>query len=559
MSSPDPIAAPVPPNVDASPNATPSFVAHARVIGAITFGSRILGLVREMIVAKYIGPGPTLDAFKYAFVLPNLFRKLLGEGALSAAFIPLYSRALRGDADDANAFAARAVTLQLLILLAITVVGEAALFAALSLATFRPETRLGLKLAMVMLPYVIFVCAAALLGGILQVHRRFVATTATSVLLNALMIVAILAAAARFDFATPDGQRAAVWALSLSVLVAGVAQAALLAPSLRACGFRFRPSGDFWSPDVRRMLRMSVPVALGLGVLQIGVVLDKQISLMMSPQSDGQATGHLFGLSYALPMAAGALSRLDLAQYLYQFPLGVFGIAIATALFPQLSGDAHDADLGPFRAALSRGITASMFIGLPASAGMALVALPAVRLLFEGGETTYADAQWIARSTAIYSTVIWAFSVQQILNRGYYALHDMRTPLVWGILNLLINLVVEIPLLWTMGESAMAVGTVASFLVQTTAMTWLLSRRVGLPLREIAPALVKMTLATLVMIAACAPVRWVPTWPATKAGFALELFATMAVGGAAYFAACAAFGLPIAHLLPAKLRRFARR
>lgn len=541
------------PQVASSPPAR-SFVANARIIGAITFVSRVLGLVREMIVAKYFGPGPIVDAFKYAFVLPNLFRKLLGEGALSAAFIPLYGRATRDDLRAANDFAARAVTLQLLVLLAITLVGEALLFATLRLA-LRPETQLGLKLAMVMLPYVIFVCAAALLGGILQVHRRFVATTATSVILNVLMIVAIVAAAVRYDLTTPAGQRAAVWALAVSVIVAGAAQTLMLVPSLRACGFRFRPAGDFWSDDVRRMLRMTVPVALGLGVLQLGVVLDKQISLMASPQSDGRTVGQLFGITFSLPMAAGALTRLDWAQYLYQFPLGVFGVAIATALFPQLSGDAHDADLGPFRAALSRGISASLFIGLPASAGMAIVALPAVRLLFEGGQFDYTDSLLTARSTAIYSTVIWAFSVQQILNRGYYALHDMRTPLLWAAINLAINLIVELPLLWWMGESAMAVGTAASFLVQTTAMTWLLSRRVGQPLNDLSSPVARMVIATLGMAAACALVRWLPTWPASKLGHALQMTAIMAVGGVVYFALCAAMRLPMESLVPARLRR----
>ena len=548
----------LPPNVPRS-----SFVAHARVIGAITFVSRVLGLVREMILARYFGPGPIVDAFKYAFVLPNLFRKLLGEGALSAAFIPLYGRAVRADhrdgTDAASALASSAVLLQLAILIAITLIGEATLLAILIARGDRigPETQLGLRLAMVMLPYVIFVCAAALLGGILQVHRRFVATTATSVLLNLLMIVAIVGVAARYDLTADVGQRAATWWIAVSVVVAGVAQVALLAPSLRACGFRVTLAGGIWTPAVRRMMRMTVPVALGLGVLQLGVVLDKQISWMMSPQTDGRTTGAFLGLQYALPMAAGAVTRLDWAQYLYQFPLGVFGLAIATAIFPQLSGDALEGDLGPFRAALARGITASMWIGLPASAGMVIVALPAVRLLFESdrGQFTHADALLTARSTAIYSSVIWAFSVQQIVNRGYYALHDMRTPLVWGVINLTINLVVELPLLWTMGESAMAVGTVASFCVQTTAMTMLLSRRVGLPLGEVLRPIGKMALATLGMTAAAAAVRYGIAWPAGKPALAAQLAAVMAIGGVTYVALCLAMRLPMESLMPARFRR----
>lgn len=541
-----------------------SFVAHARVIGAITFVSRILGLAREMMIAAFIGPGAITDAFNWAFMLPNLFRKLLGEGALSAAFIPLYAKAVRrtergeDGGEHHSDLAAATITLQLLVLLAITIVGEVALFATLGLRDdLRPQTRLAVKLAAVMLPYVVFICAAALLGGILQVHRRFIATTATAVLLNAFMIAALVAAARTHDLTSEDGQRAAIWWVSWSVLIAGIPQVLLLVPSLAACGLKLRPTMRFWTPAVRQVLRFTIPVALGLGVLQLGVLLDKQISFLLSPQTPGETVGHIFGFAFQYPMESGALTRLNWAQYLYQFPLGVFGIAIATAIFPQLSGDALDADgTGAFRNVLARGIKAALFIGLPASVGMMLIALPATRVLFEHREFTHHDSILMARSTLIYSSVIWAFSVQQILNRAYYALHDMRTPLIWAVINLLINLVVELPLLWTpLGESAMAVGTMASFLIQTTAMTVLLARRVGLPLTGLWPEVSKMLIATAVMAIACAPVRWGIRWPDSTLGNAMALAATMAVGGIAYFAVCRMVKLPMENLLPKRFRR----
>ncbi len=533
-----------------------SFVSHAKIIGVITFVSRILGLVREMIVARYFGPSSVLSAFKYAFVLPNLFRKLLGEGALSAAFIPLYTKSVKeSDGTSHAAFASAAVSLQLTILVVLTIVVELILLATLYLGDLRYETALAIKLAVVMMPYVVFVCAAALLGGILQVHRRFIASTATAILLNALMIVAIIFVARRYDLSSDLGQREAVWWLAVSVLVSGAAQVALLAPSLIQCGFRFHLTAHMWTPAVKKMLLMSVPVALGLGVLQLGVVLDKQISLMMSPQRATETAGHFLGMTYRLPMEIGALARLDWAQYLYQFPLGVFGIAIATAIFPQLSGDALDIDRAQFRTILARGIKASLFIGLPASVGMMLVALPAVRLLFERGQFTFHDSILTARSTAIYSSVIWAFSVQQILNRAYYALHDMRTPLMWASINLVINLVVEIPLLWWMGESAMAVGTLVSFLIQTTAMTILLCRQLGLPLSELLPESGKMLLASLAMISPCAAMRWLVPWPDNHFGYALALLSIMTVGGVVYFATCFALRLPMQSLIPARFRK----
>ncbi len=504
-------------------------------------------MAREVVAARYFGDGPIWSAFQYAFTIPNLFRKLLGEGALSAAFIPLYTRSLR-DSDGRShiQFASAAVTLLLVLLAGVIVIGELILLATLIFVDLRPSTELAVKLTMMMLPYVLFVCGAAFLSGILQVHRRFFAAAATSVVLNLLMVSAIWLVAQRFDLSTNAGQLAAVWWVSIAVLIAGAGQVAFLVPSLARCGFAFHLVRQFWTPAIRNMLLMSLPVALSASVLQIGVVLDKQISLMLAA-GDGQTHFDFFGYLVPFPMEPGALARLNWAQFLYQFPLGVFAIALATAIFPQLSGDALAADQGRFREVLRRGILAALFIGLPASAGMMLVSEPAVRLLFERGQFSAHSSQWTALSTFIYSSAIWAFSVQQIINRGYYALHDMRTPLIWTAINLGINLVVEIPLLWTpLGESAMAVGTLASFVVQTSAMTYLLSRRIGLELKSMAAPIGKMLLATAAMAAACLCLRLIPGWPgtATRVGQCVQLVSTMLVGATTYFAILAATGVP---------------
>jgi putative peptidoglycan lipid II flippase len=248
-------------------------------------------------------------------------------------------------------------------------------------------------------------------------------------------------------------------------------------------------------------------------------------------------------------MEEGALARLNWAQFLYQFPLGVFAIALATAIFPQIADDALDSARDGFKSVLRQGIEASLFIGLPASAGMILVATPAVRLLFERGQFTAHDSLLTARSAAIYSAAIWAFSVQHILNRAYYALHDMKTPLIWAAVNLAINLIVELPLVWTsLGESGMAFGTLVSFAIQAVAMLWLLDRRVGgIGLRSSAAPIVKMIAATLVMYAGCAAVRHLPYFPqgSGKLTFATQLAVLMTVGGALYFATCAALGIDV--------------
>jgi putative peptidoglycan lipid II flippase len=560
---------------------TKSFVWHAKLIGTITFISRLLGMARESIAANYFGAGAIWSAFTVAFTVPNLFRKLLGEGALSAAFIPLYAQAIKreetGDTSGevtAKDFAVASVNLLCGILIALTIVGELVLFALL-FVHMRADYLLAVKLTIIMLPYVLLICGTAFLGAILQVHHRFVAITATSIVSNLCLIIAIIIAARSFDLKSEAGQIAGVRWLSISVLVAGVIQIAMLLPSLYTVGFRFRLILHLWTPAIRKMLWMTLPVALGAGVMQISVVLDKGISFVLA-EGEGRTTFSLFGHIIKYPMAEGAAARLNWAQFMYQFPLGVFAIALATAIFPKLSSDALPTSTAAqnagapagsidipesFKSVLRHGVEASLFIGLPASVGMIVVRYPAIRFLFERGHFTYEDTKWVALSTAIYSAAIWAFSLQQILNRAYYALHDTMTPLIWGIVNLSINTIIELPLLWTgLRESGMAVGTLVSFAIQAVLMLWMLDRRVGgMDLRRSLGSIAKMVLASAAMWLACVAFQYTPLYPhgERKIIWAIQLLELMTIGGAVYFGLCAMMGMNVLNdLLP---RRKARR
>jgi putative peptidoglycan lipid II flippase len=534
--------------------AAKSFVAHAKIIGVITFLSRILGMARESIAANYFGANAVYSAFTFAFTVPNLFRKLLGEGALSAAFIPLYAQAVKHEQAgstsqiSANDFAAASVNLLCAILTVLTIVGEILLLLAIWLIPMRSDRLLAMQLTMIMLPYVLLVCGAAFIGSILQVHHRFAAITFTAVVSNVCLIIAMIAAARTHDLKTDAGQLAAVRWLSISVLIAGVLQIAILLPSLRAVGFRFHAMLHFMTPAVRRMVKLTIPVALSAGVLQISTLMDKGIAFYLS-RTPTDLYMHWFGHAIRFPMAEGATQRLNWAQYLYQFPLGVFAIALATAIFPKLSSDAMEHGRENFKTILRQGLEASLFIGLPASVGMIVVRYPAVRLLFQQGNFTAEDTRLVALSTAIYSAAIWAFSLQQILNRAYYALHDTTTPLVWGIVNLVLNTAIEIPLLWTgLAESAMAVGTLASFSIQAIAMVWMLDRRVGgMQLSRSFGPVVKMVIASALMWIACVGVQYLRIYPHgnSKMVWADQLAILVLVGGLVYFVACAAMGIDV--------------
>ena len=542
-----------------------SFLAHARLIGLLTLISRFFGLGREIVAGHYLGTALVGSAFTVAFLIPNLFRKLFGEGALSAAFIPLYAKAIKEDFTTANKFAASAVNLLILILMGLTVIGEAVVFSMLHLGTPSYDQVLMLRLTAIMLPYVLLICGGAFLSAILQVHKRFGIPAAAPIILNACHIAVLLIGAHLIGLSrwTPPAlamsrQITLAYWLAGVVLIAGCLQVAILLPALRQVGFRFHFAIHFWTPAVKRMLILSVPVALSAGVLQTSVFLDKGISYVLMDHEDSSQhvirSMKFLGRAIRLPMELGAPRRLDLAQFLYQFPLGIFAIALATAIFPGLSADALDRDRNRFRSVLRHGIEASLWEGLPASLGLMLVAEPAARLMFQHGQVSGHDAGLIARSTMVYAGAIWAFSLLQIINRAFYALHDTRTPLVMAVVNIFINLVVEIPLLWKMGESGMAVGTVVSFAVQAVLMLWMLNKKIsGMELSSSLMSIAKMIFATAVMGAVCWGLKMSPIYPHSvgRGSWVTQLGMLMAGGAATYLGTCYLLGVTmLSDLIP---------
>jgi putative peptidoglycan lipid II flippase len=548
-----------------APAAQKSFLQHAKLIGFLTLISRFFGLGREIVAGHYLGTALVGSAFTVAFQIPNLFRKLFGEGALSAAFIPLYAQSLKHHPASANHFAAAAVNLLIAALVGLTVIGELIVLGLLHLGSPSYDQILMLRLTAIMLPYVLLICGGAFLSGILQVHKRFGLPAAAPIILNVCHILVLLIGAHLIGLGRhtppllvePRQITLSYW-LALVVLIAGCLQVGILIPALRDVGFRFQLVPDFWTPTIKRMLLLSVPVAMSAGVLQLSVFLDKGISYVLMDHMDANqhllGTMTLLGHTFRLPMELGAPRRLDLAQFLYQFPLGIFAIALATAIFPGLGADALDKDRSRFRATLRHGIEASLWEGLPASVGLILVAEPAARLMFQHGQIGDHDAGLIARSTMVYAAAIWAFSLLQIISRAYYAMHDTRTPLVMAIVNILINLIVEIPLLWRLGESGMAVGTVVSFAVQAVVMLWMLDQKIGgLELGRSAPSIAKMLIATLGMGAVCIGVKLSPMYAHLhgRLGWLIQLSLLLSVGAGVYLGICSLLGVTMLNdLLP---------
>jgi putative peptidoglycan lipid II flippase len=516
---------------------TPSLASAVRIVSSMTLLSRITGLARDVLLARLFGATLVGSAFAAGFAIPNTFRRLFGEGALTAAFIPEYTQAHKHDPALARRIASATVVALLLATTLIVVVIEALLMGILLLSPASPGRTLSLHLIMLMLPFMPLVCAAAILAGILQVHGRFAPASSGPLLLNGFIIVAGLYAVATGQL----GQPRAAYMLGVVTVISGFTQCIWFFYLLRRhLGMRmitavWRTSREpAASQALGRVRRRFVPALIGMGTLQISALIDMVIA--MWPIWFGAV---IFGLAY--PLDESSNSILVFTQRLYQFPLGVFGIAVATAAFPILSR--HADQPAAFADTLRRGLRLSLFIGLPASIGLILVRDDLTRVLFSGGAGGFGpDA--LARSSAVllgYAPAVWAYSLNHVFTRAFYARGDTATPvkIALGVLGL--NLVLNIALIWWLREAGLAWATSIAAIVQCIILGFILRRQLGQPLLD--PASYRSAFRTgvatcLMAIAVILAVLVVqtPTWT----GQAISLFTACVVGLSVYIAAAAA-------------------
>jgi putative peptidoglycan lipid II flippase len=448
------------------------FERHARTVSLLTMISRVTGLARDASLSRVFGAGALTDAFFFAFMIPNLFRRLFGEGALAAAFLPVYSRLERDDPDAARRLASLTIALLVGALGGLVLLGEAILFVISAAAD---HGNLAVWLMMIMLPYMPMVCLVAILGAMLQVHGRFGPTAAAPVILNLCIIAAAIGGSLLLsdEIATADAERARVLhigGVALAVLIAGVLQVGWSMLALRRYTWWRR---DFSTArgQVRDVIRAAVPMMLGLGVLQVNTLFDGLIASY--PTAVG---GTILGVAY--PLEEGAMAAVSFAQRLYQFPLGVFGIAVATAIFPalaRLSGDDES-----FTRTVGRGLRLVVFIGLPASLGLILVREPLSAVILEGGDFTADDTQRVGFVLLGYAPAVWAYSMMHVLTRAFYARRDTMTPVKVATSVVVLNLALNCTLIWTpLREAGLAWSTAACSTVQAALLVMLLRRRTG--------------------------------------------------------------------------------
>jgi len=488
--------------------------ASARLIAVLTLVSRLFGLARECMFGYYFGTSPLMSSFRIAFMAPNLARRLFGEGALSSSMIPILTETLQTEGEAASRrFVGSLMSLVALMLMAGVLVVEGVI------AVWRTfHDNQALELTAILMPYMVLICLVAVGGGVLNVRRHFATPAAVSILLNAVMIAGIL-----FGRACGGSDLELMYALCASVLLAGVAQLGVIAAALRAERF-FPVSGGSWrDPQVRRVFTLMAPMALGLSVVQINSLADYLIAYLFV-YKDGKPIGP---------------AVLGFAQYLYEMPLGVFGIALATAIFPVLAKKAAERDHAGLAETVLRGVRLGAFIALPATVGLVVVARPLVRTLLEHGEFPEEDTPRVAATVAFYSLGLTAYFAQHVVVRAYYALQDSRTPARVAAWMVLADFVMNLSLVFVMEERGLALSTAVCAVIQVVWLGLRLQRVLpGLRWARLARACGPMLLAAAAMGAALA----VPKCVATVRGvFAarppVELSVQVVIGVVVYVAA----------------------
>lgn len=480
-----------------------SLFSSAKLIALCTLVSRVAGLARDVLIAQAFGLGRVQDAFRFAFLIPNIFRRLFGEGALAAAFVPTFTRTIENEGPE-SAWRLLARTFGLL---SLTLAGVLALIEIVVLVAWlingQADDPLVYALTAIMAPFMLTVCIVALLSAALNCMGSFVPAALTPVILNLGMIAALLWVMRPGAVSDLDS---AAMLVAVSVIVSGLAQIVVLAPALRRRGVPLGWRLDVRDPQVRGLMGLMAPVMVGQGALLLSTYIDGQLCLLLRPAPDGPPTFQLMGMTLAYPLTAGALSAISVAQNLYQFPLGLLAISLAVAALPVFSRLAARGDWPEWGAQVRSTLRMAIFEGLPVGAMMVTLAEPIVRLLFEHGRFDADDTSRAARVVQCYGIGMWAMCAQQIVLRAFYSVGDVRTPLRISCWFIPLNLALSLALLFLagLGERSFALST---------AITSTLTVVVGLiALRSKAPATLidrDLCLAAAKMLLAAGLAGWI--------------------------------------------------
>ncbi|MFO7530539.1 MAG: murein biosynthesis integral membrane protein MurJ [Marinobacter sp.] len=414
----------------------PGLLRSSGVVGVMTMLSRVLGLVRDMVIARYFGAGAGADAFFVAFKIPNFLRRLFAEGAFSQAFVPVLSSYRENQDISEVQRLVNAVAGSLgLVLLGVTLVamlGSPVLTAVFAPGFYGDDVKFALTSDMLRItfPYLLLISLTAFAGGILNSYDRFAVPAFTPVLLNLAMIGAAI-------WLSPVMSEP-VMALAWGVFIAGALQLFFQLPFLMQLGLMPRPKVDYRHEGVSRILKLMAPALFGVSVSQINLLLDTVLASFLQ---------------------TGSVSWLYYSDRLSELPLGVFGIAIATVILPSLSRKHAAASADQFAATLDWAVRAVLLIGLPAALALVLLAEPLIATLFHYGEVTDRDVTMSAQSLRAYSAGLLAFMLIKVLAPGFFAREDTATPVKIGVIAMVANMAFNLALIVPLAHAGLALAT----------------------------------------------------------------------------------------------------
>jgi len=512
-----------------------SLVRAFATVGSYTMISRVLGFVRDILVAAHLGAGPVADAFFVAFKLPNFFRRLFAEGAFNAGFIPLFSGLLETEGRvSARVFAEQALAVLLATLLVfVTAIQIGMPWVMLVLAPgFADEPEkfdLAVTFTRLTFPYLLFVSLVSLFGGILNSLQKFAAVAATPILLNLCLITAITLAAPHM----PTAGHALAW----GVAVAGIVQFLWLVLACARAGIRLRLPRPRLTPKVKELLMLMLPAAIGAGVVQINLVVD---------------------IILASLLPEGSVSYLFYADRLNQLPIGVVGVAVGTALLPLLSRQVAANDDDGARHSLNRSIEMVLFLSLPAAAALIVIPHELVATLFERGRFGPFETTATAHALIAYAVGLPAYVLVKVLGPAYFARRDTRTPVVTGAISMVVNIVLNLILMQFLAHAGLALATALSAWLNIALLSAGLMRRGYMqPDRDLIRRISRTAMATLTMVALLWMLAYVlaPAFAGGETTRIPALIGLVAAGMACFAVAALLFGA--ASL--ADLKRLARR
>jgi putative peptidoglycan lipid II flippase len=453
----------------------------AGVVGLATLASRVMGYIRDMVMSWAFGTGMAADAFYVAYRIPNLLRELLAEGSMSAAFIPVFTETLTKESKESARHLANAVFARLLVILA-ALTGLGIIFAPYVVKVVawgwaykaeHDKYLLGVTLTRIMFPYLLFIGLAALAMGMLNSLRSFLMPALSPVMLNVLTITSVVLS---LQYLSQP-----ILGVAAGVVLGGLCQFLIQVPGLKKQGMMLRPQFEPTHPGVKKIGALALPVFVSSSVNQFNIFI---------------------GTIFASFLATGSITYLFYGMRFIHFPLGIFGIAIATAVLPTMSAQAARHETEEFRETLSLGLRLVFFIMFPAMAGLITLRVPIVSLLLEHGQFDRISTQGTAAALLFYAVGLWAFAGVRIVAQAFYALQDTKTPVKIAVAALFANILLSAAFMaWTpLAHGGLALAASLAAMLNIGLMTVQLRKKIGrMDGRRIMVSLLKIVPASVVM------------------------------------------------------------